>query len=79
MVNKPDCGSGTRGFDPHISPHYGMLKRLSKLDGLFSYLSILLILQSNLMIFLVDTNEMGQRTISAEIIQKDLNIHIMRV
>ena len=20
-VNTPDCGSGTRGFDPHISPH----------------------------------------------------------
>ena len=21
VVNTPDCGSGTRGFDPHISPH----------------------------------------------------------
>ena len=21
MVNTPDCGSGMRGFDPHISPH----------------------------------------------------------
>ena len=21
VVNTPDCGSGMRGFDPHISPH----------------------------------------------------------
>ena len=21
VVNTPDCGSGTHGFDPHISPH----------------------------------------------------------
>ena len=22
VVNTPDCGSGMRGFDPHISPHF---------------------------------------------------------
>ena len=23
VVNTPDCGSGTHGFDPHISPQNG--------------------------------------------------------
>src|SRR5699024_8228867 len=25
VVNAPDCGSGTRGFDPHRSPHFSNL------------------------------------------------------
>ena len=27
MVNTPDCGSGTRGFDSHIPPHVSITSR----------------------------------------------------
>ena len=28
VVNTPDCGSGMRGFDSHISPHFKKVELL---------------------------------------------------
>lgn len=35
MVNTPDCGSGMRGFDPHISPH--VRNELASRNGIASF------------------------------------------
>ena len=50
VVNTPDCGSGTRGFDPHISPQNGK-KSKDLLIEIDSYESIFLFVRKELVIF----------------------------
>ena len=43
VVNTPDCGSGTHGFDPHISPHVEKKSKDFKIE-IDSYESIFFII-----------------------------------
>ena len=46
VVNTPDCGSGTHGFDPHISPQNEKKSKDFKIE-IDSYESIFLLLERN--------------------------------
>ena len=41
VVNTPDCGSGMRGFDPHISPHWEIYSSFLSLNKklIFAWIS----------------------------------------
>ena len=45
VVNTPDCGSGMRGFDPHIPPQNGKKSKGFKIE-IGSYESIFLLLEN---------------------------------
>ena len=46
VVNTPDCGSGMRGFDPHIPPQIGKKSKDFKIE-IDSYESIFLLSERN--------------------------------
>ena len=50
MVNTPDCGSGMRGFDPHISPQNGKMSKDFKIE-IDSYESVFFVVGKELVIF----------------------------